>query len=592
MAWQAWRVDRLNLSDSISTIGQVIDPEQPAGPFELASSQLGALPLIDRFLKRIDLAGVLARHLPGGDARTTLPPATAVGVLVRNLCVAREPIYGLAGWAGGFEPGLLGLQPGEAGLLNDDKVGRALDTLFDSDRGSMLTELVLGAVREFQIDCSQLHNDSTSIVLHGDYDAADGRQRGGKPTPLAALGHSKDHRPDLKQLVLILTVTADGAVPLTHRLAAGNTSDDRTHIDTWDELRALTGRTDFLYVADSKLCTREQMSRIDQAGGRFVTVLPRTRREDGQLRDWMITQAPEFIEAARRPGKRHGDPDQVYRVAPAPFPSSEGHRTTWVHSSTKQQRDESARHQRIQRTLAALTELGERLAGPRARITTRVAAEDAAQEILDHSAAEDYLTFTITESTEERFRQEKRGRPGKDTRYRKIEKTRFQLSAHVDAQAVRRDAASDGCFPLISNAHELTDSEVLIAYRCQPNLEKRHHQLKSVHDAAPVTLKSPHRIEALFACQFIALLTCCLIERELRAAMTHQQISELPLYPEDRACTAPTAARVFDHLAPLQRHHLIRDGDTVQTFQPQLTPLQAQLLDLLGVPASAYTNGH
>ena len=55
--------------------------------------------------------------------------------------------------------------------------------------------------------------------------------------------------------MLILTVTADGAVPLTHRLAAGNMNDDRTHIDTWDELRTLTGRAGFLYVADSK-CAR------------------------------------------------------------------------------------------------------------------------------------------------------------------------------------------------------------------------------------------------------------------------------------------------------------------------------------------------
>jgi transposase len=81
-------------------------------------------------------------------------------------------------------------------------------------------------VREFSVDTSQLHNDSTSIALHGDYSAADGQERGGKTTVAAARGHSKDHRPDLRQLVLILTVTADGAVPLTHRLAAGNTSDD------------------------------------------------------------------------------------------------------------------------------------------------------------------------------------------------------------------------------------------------------------------------------------------------------------------------------------------------------------------------------
>jgi transposase len=572
------------------TLGRVNVHEDAAGPFELASTQLGALPVIGLFLERIDLAGTLERHLPAGDARTTLSAATAIGVLVCNLCVAREPLYGLAGWAAGFEPGLLGLESGEAGLLNDDRVGRALDQLFDADRSSLLCELVLRAVREFGIDCSQLHNDSTSLVLHGDYDAADGHQRGGKPTVLAARGHSKDHRPDLKQLVLILTVTADGAVPLTHRLAAGNMNDDRTHIDTWDELRTLTGRAGFLYVADSKLCTREQMSHIDSQGGRFVTVLPRTRREDGQLRDWMSTNTPEFTEAVRRPGKRLGDPEQVWQVAPAPFPSSEGHRIVWVHSSAKQHRDETARHERIQRTLQALSELNERLAGPRARITTRVGVDDAATEIVDTGSAEQYVTFTITETTEETFRQEKRGRPGNDTRYRKLSKTRFQVTAHVDTDQVRHTAASDGCFPLITNHHDLTNTAVLIAYRYQPNLEKRHHQLKSVHDAAPVTLNSPHRIEALFACQFIALLCCRLIERELRNAITRQQITDLPPYPEHRSCTAPTTARVFDHLTPIQRHHLTRDRHTVQTFEPQLTPLQTQLLDLLAVPTSAYTS--
>jgi hypothetical protein len=61
------------------------------------------------------------------------------------------------------------------------------------------------------------------------------------------------------------------------------------------------------------------MSHIDREGGRFVTVLPRTRREDGQLRDWMSASTPEFTDAHRRPGKRQGDPDHVWQVAAAPF---------------------------------------------------------------------------------------------------------------------------------------------------------------------------------------------------------------------------------------------------------------------------------
>ena len=100
------------------------DHETP-GAFELESTRLGALPIIDRFLGRMGVAGLLDRHLPAGDARVSLQAATVIGVLIRNLCVEREPLYGLADWAGSFESALIGLAPGEAELLNDDRVGRA-----------------------------------------------------------------------------------------------------------------------------------------------------------------------------------------------------------------------------------------------------------------------------------------------------------------------------------------------------------------------------------------------------------------------------------------------------------------------------------
>jgi hypothetical protein len=113
VTWQASAVDRLGPSDSTFTLGRIVGPEQHTGPFELASSKLGALPVIDHFLARMDLEQALGRHLPVGDTRTSIPASTVIGVLVRNLCVERKPLYGLAGWAGAFEPGLLGLGRGE-----------------------------------------------------------------------------------------------------------------------------------------------------------------------------------------------------------------------------------------------------------------------------------------------------------------------------------------------------------------------------------------------------------------------------------------------------------------------------------------------
>ena len=220
-----------------------LDSMEASGPFRLDSRELGGLPIVCHFLERAGLGALLERYLPACDARLRLSPAEAIGVVVRNLCLGREPVYGLGAWARRFEPGLLGLGGERLGALNDDRVGRALACLFDADHASLLTELVLAVVAEFELDLQQLHNDSTSITFSGAYAQADGRPRGGKPPPAITFGHNKDHRPDLKQLLWVLTVCADEAVPIAYRSAAGNTTDDQTHIASWGRPgRALRAR--------------------------------------------------------------------------------------------------------------------------------------------------------------------------------------------------------------------------------------------------------------------------------------------------------------------------------------------------------------
>ncbi len=92
--------------------------------------------------------------------------------------------------------------------------------------------------------------------------------------------------------MFILTVSADHAVPVIYRLASGNTSDDPTHIPTWDTLVKLTGGPGFLYVADCKAALEEAMGHIHRGGGRFITVLPRSRKEDAAFRAWMRDHQP------------------------------------------------------------------------------------------------------------------------------------------------------------------------------------------------------------------------------------------------------------------------------------------------------------
>ncbi|MGH3097252.1 MAG: IS1634 family transposase [Streptosporangiales bacterium] len=557
--------------------------------YGLVTSALGGLPVVNHIAERIGLPGLLAQFLPVTDARVKLPAASAMGLVVSNLVLGREPLYGLGEWAARYSPDLLGLDEAQLGVLNDDRVGRALETLFDADRASLLTAVVLAAVREFDIDTSQLHNDSTSVSVSGVYRDADGHHRGGKATPVITYGHCKDHRPDLKQLVWILTVAADGAVPLAYRLADGNTVDDRTHVPTWDELVTLLGRADFLYVADSKLCSRAAMGHIADGGGRFVTVLPRSRSEDGQFRKWLQTHTPVWTEAARRPGPRPGDPEQIYSTCPAPAPSAEGHRIVWVHSTAKAARDAATRQARIEAGAAAMDALADKLSRPRCRTHSRVAAEQAAAAALADTGAARWVSFTIAETVIKDYKQERRGRPGPATRYREVTSTRYALSHDIDLSAISYDAVSDGMFPLITNDTLLPDAGVLAAYRYQPNLERRHHLLKSVQNAAPVLLHNPARIEALFCCQFLALLISALIERQIRAGMRRAATAKIPLYPEFRGCAAPSTERILEIFQDTARHHLYHHGQHVQTFEPELTALQLQVLDLLDLPTASYT---
>jgi transposase len=215
--------------------------------------------------------------------------------------------------------------------------------------------------------------------------------------------------------------------------------------------------------------------------------------------------------------------------------------------------------------------------------------ETAAAAAVAEAGATRWVTFSVEETTEVRHRQETRGRPGANTRYRRIETMRHRLRFDIRDDAVAIDACSDGCWPLITSERELTCAQVLLAYKYQPNLERRNHMLKGPQEVAPMFLRDPARIEGLMTCHFVAMVVHALVEREIRRAMAARKLTEISLYPEGRGCSAPSAPRIFAIFNGVARQHLVdADGQLVQTFLPELTTLQQTVLDLLSVPASSY----
>jgi transposase len=561
-----------------------------ADGLQLRSYDVGALPLLNRIVARMQLRRLLSEHLPRDDSRTELSTVTSLLVLFANLLMAREPVYGVGEWAALFPPDLLGLHEQDLSRLHDDRLGRCLDRMFEGIGPTLVMAVVRHVIREFQVGLEELHNDSTTISFYGAYDAAgrESEQRG-RPTHAITWGHSKARRPDLKQLLYILTVTSDGNVPVYFSSDSGNTVDDGTHIGTWDLLSELIGHADFLYVADCKLASSENLSHIATRGGRFVTVLPRGRSEDVAFRQRLRT-TPSVLKwtLLYALADEHGREVDALYVCGDDHVHSEGYRLLWYRSTRKVEQDQSRRARSIQKGTEALSDLRARLQGPRTRFRERSKVEQAVAETLAAADASSWLLVEIEGQEEETFRQATRGRPSDQTKYLRETRTRFTLTWKLNVEAISEAEREDGAFPLLTNDRKLSATEVLQAYKRQPLLEKRFSQCKTDFAVAPVYLKNVSRIQGLLAAYFFALVVQTLLERELRQAMARAGEASLALYPEDRPCARPTTHRLIEVFSPIQRHEVRVGESEAQVMVTELTKTQRSIIRLLGLDPRIY----
>lgn len=477
------------------------------------------------------LAGALtARQCRAGYGRT-------IEAVVVNLVCGREPLYALARWG----------QDNQARAgLDDDRVGRALEALWQAGPVPVCARAAVDAARACGAALSEVHNDSTSIRLWGPRRGLDGS--GG--TARAARGHSKDHRPDLRQLVAILSVSADGTLPLVFRLADGNTEDSTTHIDSFDQLSAILGTTDFVYVADCKLATDKNMAHIANAGGVFVTALPAGRKDtmafDAALAsDHALRKHAPVVWA----GPSRGAPGEIdqFRAVEAPLRTTAGHRMVAVFHADLARGQAATRAKWTAQAITGLQDLNKRAAAPKTKIKTRAAFEAQARAITARGHASRWIDLKPTEELTRIKRSYSRpGRPRPDTPWQETSTPYWQTSWSPNHETVKTAEALDGWFPLVTNSPTMTPAEVLNAYKRQPHIEKRFSQLKSGNITAdPVRLQKPERVQGMVACWHLAMLVSALIEHMVTQAMTRADLKSLPIYPEQRPCPHPTTRQIL-----------------------------------------------
>jgi transposase len=533
----------------------------------LRGLRVGALPILNRFIERMGLEEELIAALKN-------PGYTdALLALVKNILVERNALYAVGEWAALYDGGLVA-----QGKIGDDKLGRALDRLFAADRATLQTRIVLAVMNGFDLKMEQIHNDTTSVMVRGAYDG-----QNAKAVQLKR-GHSKERRPDLKQLVYSLCVTSDGAVPVHFKAYDGNQTDDGIHLETWNRLRTLLQHPRFIYVADCKLCTEKNLRAIDSERGFFVTVVPKTRSEVETFTDAVLAGDVRWQEILRKRADRDEKSFDVVECAVGPYLLREGFTLHWYRSSQKKKRDAKDRDERIERTIERLESLDlKRMRGPK----TDAAIRSRVDQIIAQHHAKEWVTVDIKWDAVEEFKAITRGKPTADTAFRRIIKQVPRLHVSTNAEDIARSAAMDGIFPLTTNTKE-KPVDVFKIYKYQPRIEKRHALLKSTLEVAPIWLKKNTRIEALMFLEFVAQMVAALIERELRQKMAEKKINLLCSLPEGRASRTPTIEQVL-RLFENQNKHALYDGDRlIKQFADPLTPVQSQILQLLSIPTAVY----
>jgi transposase len=541
---------------------------------------LGAHPIIEHYMQMLRIGEIIGAYMPS-DKRMKLDDDKVLGLLIHNILTTPHALYKMEDWLRPLDAEKLGLSPKETEHIQDDRVGRALARFYRSRHKDVFFRLALRAIKLFHLDCSRIHHDTTSVTFAGKYPGWNARE-------LLTHGINKDHRPDLKQLLLGLSVTGDGAVPISHQIYDGNRTDDRLHPANHKALQKLLERVDFIYVADCKLATEENLRKISAWGGLFVSVMPRTWKEDEAFREKVRRGAIQWRRVLSRRNNRHPDSKlDRYDAAEGDSQTPQGYRLHWIRSTQKGEQDAETRQRRLHKALEELRRIQPKL--NRYHLKRRKQIRQRVERILKEQQCSALIQYAIHATREYKPLYQKKGRPTKEAAKKPSWKDVFSLSFSVDKDAVNREQTTDGVFPLITNLdpNAYPAKKVLEIYKFQPFLEKRFSQIKTYQEIPPAYLKNGERVVAFLHVHVMALMVASLIERKLRQAMRQKGLPSLPIYPESRACPSPTMFDIVRLFRNVERYE-VTAGDDHHIFPAKLTEAQRQVLNLLEVPVAAY----
>lgn len=538
-------------------------------------------PIVRAYAERLGLVGLINRLVP---SEMEVDPGTIVLGMVLDTLSGRSPLYHLEAFFAHQDRALLLGREVEAKVFNDDTVGRVLDRLFEAGTQKMFSELSLAAVERFTIPLKHVHHDTTSVTLYGDYLPLPGTE----PAFEITYGHSKDHRPDLKQF-MVSVLCAGGDIPLWGRVADGNAADKTLNHALLSQISARMAQYGvapgaFIYLADAALLTPDNLQKMGDEI-RFISRLPATYRAHGQVIEQVL--AANAWEAVGRLAETAPSKNRLgatYRVAEASVSlAGRDYRAIVVHSSSHDRRQ----HKRLERDL----QRAERHLQGQLKTLCRgpSACEADAQAAADQAGAQHTPYHRLRVEVEARPCYAP-GRPKQDGT-RTLQRLDYGLRGEVsaDAAAIAKAREQAGCFVLLTNvpaegAEGYSAGQVLASYKEPHGIEKNVGFLKADAIVNALFLKTPERLEALGLILLIALLIWRLMEAEMRRSL-EQNRTALPGW-DNKPTRRPTAYMVTIKFKGL----LILKQDAHRRLARPLSDAQQAFLHALGLQESIFTN--
>lgn len=549
-------------------------------PQEISVAQVNHLPIVAHFARRLGLVELVNDLVP--TQMEVEPGVIALGLVLDTLS-GRSPLYHLQTAFGECDRALLFGQDLPEAYFSDDNVGRMLDALFEAGTQRIFSALSVKALESFPVSTHQVHFDTTSINVFGDYLGA---QEETAPFKMAH-GYSKDKRPDLKQFVLSL-LCVDGNVPIFGKIEDGNASDKAINHRLLSEISGHMHKYGveadaFVYIADSAMVTDANLAQLGERT-LFISRLPATYNEHERVvfaaieaDDWQaVGHIAQTAPTKNRPGASYRLHEGSVTI------DGKAYRAVVVHSSAHDRR----RLKRLEREIqASRTEIvqGAKEA-ERQTFFCRPDAEAAAAQRRTLSTAYHLLEVWVEECPRFSPGRPKKGTPRLPVGIDYVLRTR--IAEQQEAIAKRQQMA--GCFVLLSNVPADGDAaysaeRILRTYKEQHGIEKNFGFLKDDQIVNALFLKRPERIEALGLILLISLLIWRLIERVMRTELEARQAT-LPGW-DNKPTVRPTAYMVTWKFKGVL---LLCVGGQRQLAKP-LTDTQIAFLSALQVPSSCFT---